>query len=279
MLRNYYVNKLGFLPTALTPSNLGVLHVRSDDEPRTVLSAQGVLLGLFPPKTTIPYGIVFLFFFFSPPFFYSLVILYISFLLFFFILLCCYSFFLLLSSFFPSHIIIFIELSKYIYIYIYLLLGIWSWTFTPARSHWPSWKPTQLFALVFVPIPPPPLPNSFIAFVFILYSYYRPNSDGGPAVHCLSKLLAVCCRPACCQGSTPSLSIPPPLPPQGTPLKYFIYNVTKKISGLLGVPFTADNLEDLNDCTNGHFCHGFPLHPKIGFDLLQTVCIFLFVFY
>jgi len=89
MLRNYYVNKLGFLPTALTPSNLGVLHVRSDDEPRTVLSAQGVILGLFPPKTTIPYGTVFLFYFFLS------FILYISFFAILFlngsVILFCYS--------------------------------------------------------------------------------------------------------------------------------------------------------------------------------------------
>lgn len=49
MLRNYYTKTLGFLPENMTLADLGTVHVRSDDEPRTVLSAMGVLLGLFPP--------------------------------------------------------------------------------------------------------------------------------------------------------------------------------------------------------------------------------------
>eukprot|EP01087_Luapelamoeba_hula_P007134 TRINITY_DN1732_c0_g1_i1.p1 TRINITY_DN1732_c0_g1~~TRINITY_DN1732_c0_g1_i1.p1 ORF type:complete len:453 (+),score=45.86 TRINITY_DN1732_c0_g1_i1:109-1467(+) len=48
MIRDYYIRKIGFLPDDLTTRDLRQFYVRSDDEPRTVMSAQSLFLGLYP---------------------------------------------------------------------------------------------------------------------------------------------------------------------------------------------------------------------------------------
>jgi len=50
LFRQTYVNKLGFLPSKL---NSSLLFIRSDNVPRTIQSAQSMLLGLYPPDTSL----------------------------------------------------------------------------------------------------------------------------------------------------------------------------------------------------------------------------------
>jgi acid phosphatase len=47
-MRRKYVERLGFLPPALTPSNQGQILFRSTDSPRTRQSGQAFLVGLYP---------------------------------------------------------------------------------------------------------------------------------------------------------------------------------------------------------------------------------------
>jgi hypothetical protein len=54
ILRNYYVDKLGFLPSNYSRENSSLFYIRSDDIPRTVLSAEGVFNGLYPPSSSSP---------------------------------------------------------------------------------------------------------------------------------------------------------------------------------------------------------------------------------
>jgi len=52
MYRERYVNQLGFLPSDIAP---GVMYVRSTDVPRTILSAQSIMTGLYPsPSPSSP---------------------------------------------------------------------------------------------------------------------------------------------------------------------------------------------------------------------------------
>jgi len=150
MLRNYYVNKLGFLPTQLTQDNLGLIHVRSDDEGRTVLSAQGVLLGLFPPKNT------------------------------------------------SQNIIVDIH--------------------------------TRSLPLALMETNPTVCPR--------LGQIYQQARNSSTFLQFSQDVMV--------------------------PL-------AAEFAQLFGVPFTAANLQDLNDCSNGYFCHNFPLHPGIDLATIQTM--------
>jgi len=53
MIRNYYVDKMSFLPENITEDNLSTFYIRSDDVPRTVMSAEGLLQGLYPVEPNI----------------------------------------------------------------------------------------------------------------------------------------------------------------------------------------------------------------------------------
>jgi len=150
MLRNYYVDQLGFLPTSLTEADMNVIHVRSDDEPRTVLSAQGVILGLFPPSNN------------------------------------------------SQNLIIDIH--------------------------------TRSAPLAVMETNPTLCPR---------LGQIHEEAVASPEWVAFWNKVA-------------------------TPL-------AQKISSILGVPFTPDNLEDFNDCSNGHYCHGFPLYPGMDLSLIQAM--------